>query len=307
MPLRSLARFENPPRTSPLAGPRTGPLAGCLIALALWGLAPSLALAQALRPPDPEAEIPLRNADQVIARKSVLQGDRMVRFEMLAPSQTRKTSVPRRSFLKLPPPLKIAPEPPLKSFVVSSTVYDGTNTQLTVTSTGPERETLICWSNLNWQHLQGIHQFDSRWGHFSFLHFSQSDSLSRLIKLQELGQDVAIPEVPELLTPFQKSGARYYVTEGENESALDFLEAIHELYDENKQALRKAHRKRLKEREQHRKLLLNPPPKPDVIIRFRRVESINKRHSGLKRHLEPKRHLGLKRHLEPKRKGGFSK
>ncbi|MGC6427136.1 MAG: thrombospondin type 3 repeat-containing protein, partial [Akkermansiaceae bacterium] len=59
MPLRSTARFQKTPRTSPFAGP----FAGSLIALALGGLAPSQALAQALRPPDPEAEVTLLNPD----------------------------------------------------------------------------------------------------------------------------------------------------------------------------------------------------------------------------------------------------
>lgn len=233
----------------------------------------------------------LSKGENVLALRTVQQGERIVRFEKLAPIDKRVTPPLSGRFLKPPTPQVLnRPELPVHSFVVSSAIYDGTHTQLTLSSTGPERKTITCWSNLNWQHLQGIHQFENSWGHFSFILFSRSDSLARLTDLKEAGHQVAIPQIPELLTPFRQSGARYYVTEGTDDTALDFLEAIHELYDDNKRALRKAHQERLKkERDRQRELLLNPRPKPDIIIRFRRVESQKKRH------------------LNGNHKGGFSK
>mgnify|MGYP005851735591 FL=1 len=54
------------------------------------------------------------------------------------------------------------------------------------------------------------------------------------------GQGVEAPEVPEELPEFDETGARYLVTsseETEREETLDFLEAIHTLYDGNQAKL----------------------------------------------------------------------
>jgi len=55
-----------------------------------------------------------------------------------------------------------------------------------------------------------------------------------------VAKEIDAPEIPAELPEFSQTGARYLVTSGEateREETLDFLEAIHTLYDENRQKL----------------------------------------------------------------------
>jgi hypothetical protein len=116
---------------------------------------------------------------------------------------------------------------PDHSFLVSSVAYPGKGTKVRWWSTGGgEKVFHECWSNVDWKNLGGFHRFESSSQSFTFILLHQS--------AQELGDELA-PTLPDLA-----QGARYMVTAGdeENDSAMDFIEGLHEVYDLRKEDLK---------------------------------------------------------------------
>ncbi|MEN8738129.1 MAG: hypothetical protein ABF337_12855 [Akkermansiaceae bacterium] len=155
-------------------------------------------------------------------------------------------------------------------FIVSATVYDHKTTHVRWWN---GKEEYACYSNVDWNHLGGFHEFEGRGKRFNMILFSANASTARMRKEVEAGYRNSLPEIPKLPALAAK-GAAYMVVKGDedNEEAMEFMEAIHDLYDANRAELVSAWREReknhklyLKQREEQER---NPPPKPDVIINY---------------------------------------
>ena len=103
--------------------------------------------------------------------------------------------------------------------------------------------------------------------------FSGNVSIPSLENQNGQGYEVTIPEIPKLPNLAEK-GARYMVIKGDetNERAMEFIEAIHDLYEAEKPHLIAAYHELEKNhalwREKQEELRKNPPPKPDLTINF---------------------------------------
>jgi hypothetical protein len=164
------------------------------------------------------------------------------------------------------------------SFIVHAVVYDQeTSFVRWSTLSGGKKESYSCWSNINWGYLQTLHKIQSDRGNFSFMLLSHDTSLKALQERIESGEDIHVPVIPPELPPLKEVGARYLVTIGDESSdspALEFIEAVHELYDAERQQLVEAHHDHLREeRWRKHQLLINPPKLPDLVIRYGRVPS----------------------------------
>lgn len=119
---------------------------------------------------------------------------------------------------------------PTQTFIISATSYGQGATRLQIwPSHRGQQGALEGWSNINWSVLQSLLSFDAENVRYQFMLFPSGS-----------GQGVNAPEVPDELPEFDHTGARYLVTsseETEREETLDFLEAIHTLYDENQAKL----------------------------------------------------------------------
>jgi len=119
---------------------------------------------------------------------------------------------------------------PTQTFIISTTSYGQGATRLKIwPSHRGQQGALEGWSNIDWSVLQSLLSFDDENVRYQFMLFHTGS-----------GQGVNAPEVPDELPEFAETGARYLVTsseETEREETLDFLEAIHTLYDENKAKL----------------------------------------------------------------------
>jgi len=113
---------------------------------------------------------------------------------------------------------------PTRTYIISATSYGqgGTRLQIWPSHRG-QQGALEGWSNIDWSVLQSLLSFDDENVRYQFMLFHTGS-----------GQGVNAPEVPDELPEFAETGARYLVTsseETEREETLDFLEAIHTLYD----------------------------------------------------------------------------
>lgn len=161
-------------------------------------------------------------------------------------------------------------ESPL-GFGVSSTVVDRQATIVEWWSfSGNAATKFRAVSNIDWTFLQGFISFQARGEQFTFMHFPSSVNTRELRQLRREGYNVEIPRIPRHL-PSIRRGARYVMLEGDesNEEAMEFIEAIHELYDVEKRQLKTAHRMRKRNyRKRARQLQLNPPPKENVTVHY---------------------------------------
>ena len=85
------------------------------------------------------------------------------------------------------------------------------------------------WSNIDWSVFQNLLSFNSDNVHYQFMLFHT-----------KLSEDENSPAVPAELPEFNLTGARYLMTSSKEiaiDETLDFLEAIHALYDDNKAQL----------------------------------------------------------------------
>lgn len=157
------------------------------------------------------------------------------------------------------------------NYAVSATVVDRRATLVEWWSfNGDATKKLRAISNINWTLLQGFVSFEARGEQFTFMHFPSSVDTRELHRLKRNGHEVVIPQIPEYL-PSIINGARYVMLEGDesDDNAMEFMEAIHELYDVEKRRLVKAHRMRnINRRIRARQLRRNPPPKENVTVYY---------------------------------------
>lgn len=155
-------------------------------------------------------------------------------------------------------------------FTVSATIYDHKTTYVRWWN---DKNEYACFSNVDWNHLGGFHEFEGRGKRYNMFLFTGNLTMEQLRKEREAGYRTTLPEIPKLPLLAEK-GPSYMVVRGdeENDAAMEFIEAIHDLYAEHREELA---RKRL-EREKNHQLYLkkqqelrdNPPPKPDIIINY---------------------------------------
>jgi len=123
-----------------------------------------------------------------------------------------------------------------KTFIVSATTYDQKETSLKIwPSHLGERFAIDVWSNIDWSVFKSAISFDNGSSRYLFmlLHTSVNTASNGSEEEGESGSPDSLPE-------FEGNGARYLVTsseETEREETLDFLEAIHALYDEDREEL----------------------------------------------------------------------
>lgn len=155
---------------------------------------------------------------------------------------------------------------------VSATVYDGVATHLKVhTQQGGQHRVTEAWSNVDWVYLSGFASFEGRGRTFNFLMMAGTSSLEALEKAKERNPQVVVPEIPNNLPKLSSAGPRYTLTktEGQDEIALEFLEAIHDLYAEKEAEIIADYNKREADRIARQEYLrLNPPKKKDVEVHF---------------------------------------
>ena len=164
------------------------------------------------------------------------------------------------------------PDPNYHWVSVSATVYDNEATFLRVhTQSGGESQVTEAWSNVDWRHLSGFASFEGRGQTFSFLLMAGDSSIEALKKAKELNPEIVVPEPPNNLPKIGSAGPRYTVGKeaANHEVALEFLEAIHDLYEEKETELIEAHEKRVADQiARQEQLRLNPPKKKDVEVHF---------------------------------------
>lgn len=155
-------------------------------------------------------------------------------------------------------------------FTVSATIYDH---ETTLVHWWHEGAKFSAYSNVDWNHLEGFASFEGRGKHYTMLLLSANTSMKSLGKSRQKGYGVTIPELPPLPVLAEK-GPRYMVVGGDekNEEAMEFIEAIHDLYAAEKTRLITAYTEREKNQKirakQQEELKRNPPPKKDVVINF---------------------------------------
>lgn len=184
--------------------------------------------------------------------------------QQVIPSQA---PVARRS---ITPQTKRDSKPQGGFFMVSATVYDHRVTLLRWSHGGEE---FSAWSNVDWNHLGGVVSFEGRGKEYTMTLLSSNVSLLKLKQQRRKGEKVSIPEIPKL-PRLAKRGARYMVIKGDetNDGAMEFIEAVHDLYDAEKVRLVRAYHERernriIRERKEAASRN-NPPPKKDAIINY---------------------------------------
>lgn len=164
-------------------------------------------------------------------------------------------------------------------FMVSATIYDH---KITHVKWSHEGEHFECWSNVDWNHLGGFIGFEARNKRYEMMLFSGNSSTQSLKRQNEQGYAVTIPEIPKL-PRLDLRGASYRVTKGDetNDKAMEFIEAIHDLYAAEQQRLVVAYQEREKNhaiwRKKQEELRDNPPPKPDLTINFWKRDVVKER------------------------------
>ena len=163
-------------------------------------------------------------------------------------------------------------------FTVSATVYDHKATYVEWWN-GDEK--FAAWSNVDWNHLGGFHEFEGRGKRFSFMLFSGNTSMASLKRDMASGYRDMLPVIPKLPS-LTTRGASYMVVKGDekNDETMEFIEAIHDLYAAEKVMLKKAYEERLKNwgisTARQKELKDNPPPKKDETINYWEIKSPKK-------------------------------
>ena len=160
---------------------------------------------------------------------------------------------------------------PVSTFIISATAY-GKGTQIKIwPSHIGQQGALEAWSNVNWAYFQSVLAVENEEKRYNFMLFHSGGGA---VEVEQGGGGVQVPaELPE----FEKGGARYLVTtakETEREETLDFLESLHELYDENHQELRINREEALEEHEERKRQIIKEAEKPQTrVLRIWRHES----------------------------------
>lgn len=218
---------------------------------------------------------------QVVRSSELRQGKRKVTFQKVVPPTQEELRAdasareiqPSRA-VPLPYPAKPLPN---YSYVVSATVYDDEFSLITWWPTsGGVDQPYICVSNIDWSHLNGFHNLKGQGKDFTFMLFQSSSSLEQLKTLQSQGKAINLPEIPKEISKIGNGASRYIVVQGDetNDPAMDFMEAIHTMYDADKHALIQAQDARiLAGKERTRQLKLEKENPKDVVIRYYRRDA----------------------------------
>jgi len=156
-------------------------------------------------------------------------------------------------------------------FTVMATVYDRKKTRLQVQGHdggGEQQGPVEAWSNVDWNHLGGFLSFEGRGRHFTFLLFATNQPISEENKTLRNEKEMLL-----VLPGYEETGARYLIMgDGEDTKAVEFLEAIHVLYEAEKESLVAAaagrERKLREDRLQAERQRLHPPEPEKVEISF---------------------------------------
>jgi hypothetical protein len=181
---------------------------------------------------------------QVVRSSELRQGKRKVTFQKVVPPTQEELRAdasareiqPSRA-VPLPYPAKPLPN---YTYVVSATVYDDEFSLVTWWPTsGGVDQPYTCVSNIDWSHLNGFHNLKDQGKNFTFMLLQSSSSLEQLRKLQKQGKVINLPEIPKEFPKIGNGVPRYRVVQGDetNGPAMDFMQAIHVMYDSDKHAL----------------------------------------------------------------------
>lgn len=157
-------------------------------------------------------------------------------------------------------------------FMVFATIYDRHTTHLSWWHDGEKFE---AYSNVDWNYLGGFASFEGRGKRYSMLLLSSNASVNKAERNHQRHKIPDLPKLPELAN----RGAAYMVVKGDesNDGAMEFMEAIHDLYEAEKPRLVAAYLEREKNRkiraEKEAELRKDPPPKPDIIVNYWRKKT----------------------------------
>jgi len=154
---------------------------------------------------------------------------------------------------------------PQKTFTVMATTYDKRVSTLTITPhTGGEA--LEAWSNVNWNYLTSVSNFQGEEELFSMLLPQSNASLKEIRKARRKDKSIQVPKVPRNLPKLKTKGSHYTLIQSpsaDQEEVLDFLEAIHNHYASKETELVKAYKLREKQIAKEKKEFAENPPKPE--------------------------------------------
>ena len=178
------------------------------------------------------------------------------------------------------PPEKPQPKDPIQpqstlphggTFMVYATIYDDNMTYVRWNHDGRMHG---AWSNTNFKLLEGFISFEGRGRQFTFMMLNGVSSMEQLRAAKADGKRQDLPEIVDFTELKKRNFPAYMLMEGDgqDEASMDFMEAIHDLYEGEQQRLVAAHAEREKNRVirvlEEERLRLNPPPKPDVIVNY---------------------------------------
>lgn len=211
---------------------------------------------------------------RILGQVNIRQGGRNISMREVAPPIFPKEEAatalqPQRE------PITIEPEADIEyhSVTVSATVYDRKWTFLRVHhfTAGASRVT-EAWSNVDWNYLGGFASFAGRGQYFTFLMLSGNSSIEDLRKANQKDPNISVPVVPQKLPDLASAGPCYMPvvqTKDEDETALEFLESIHDLYAEKQAELIAAYEERERQRLlRQEEMRLNPPKPKDIEVQF---------------------------------------
>ena len=165
------------------------------------------------------------------------------------------------------------------SFQIAATTYADKGTRFVISShNGDASQSFTGWSNLDWTLFTTRHQLDDKDQQHLFILLHTKVSKTQISQLKN-NPDPANhpPEVPTEL-PSHSTGARYLLTsdffagDPAAEITLDFLEALHALYDEQADQLQQEHQLALeKQAERKRQILLEKQIPQRRVLRFWRL------------------------------------
>jgi len=174
------------------------------------------------------------------------------------------------------------------TFMVFATIYDNQKTLVTFNHEGVS---FRCWSNIDWNYLNGFVSFEGRGKRYSMMLLPSNASIERIKEDIAKGHELILPAIPPL-PDLATKGPHYTVIEGdtENDDAMEFIEANHDLYAAEKTRLIAAHAERLKDQKiqalKDVELRKNPLPKPDITINFWKRDVVKERQKAAAKAIE---------------------
>lgn len=207
---------------------------------------------------------------QIIKQPSkVIKPDFTVNWSKISYEQGRKVTISQ-----VAPPIQQLASAPAKVTMLESTLpqvnHGGTfmvfakvyNNRFSKIEWNHDGEKFEAWSNINFTHLEGFTSFEGRGKNYTFMLLCGPTSES--LTDDEHQQLAALKSI----TP------SYTVTKGDttNDASMEFIEAIHDLYEVEKDKLITAYQARIRNAKQkaiaERRLSKSPPPKKDLTIHF---------------------------------------